>query len=350
MTNILRVILAILAFGFLIIVHEFGHFITAKKSGVRVNEFWLGMGPVLFHKQIGETDYSLRLLPFGGAVVMEGEDQASDDERSFDRAKWGNRFLIVAAGALMNFMAGFLILLFLWLPVQQVGSCQIESFADGFQYRGESMLLEGDEILKINGYHILINSDITIALTRYGGEPMDIQVLRDGKKVTLTDVPLKTNIFLDENGKEVERYGLNFAVQQVKGLDHIKLAFYNGVDFARLVWSSLGDLVAGRVSVNDMSGPVGVTDVLADSVKQSIKSFFMLVSFISINLGVMNLLPIPALDGGRLFFMLIEAVRGGRKIDPKYEGYVHAAGLFLLLGLMVYVTGHDIWRLLSNLI
>lgn len=342
--------MAILAFGFLIIIHEFGHFITAKKSGVRVNEFWLGMGPTLYHKKVGETDYCLRLLPFGGAVVMEGEDGESEDERSFGKAKWGNRFLIVAAGALMNFIAGFLILMILWIPVQQVGSCQIESFADGFQYRGEDMLLEGDQILKINGYHILMNSDITIALSRYGGEPMDIQVLRDGKKVTLSDVPLKTGKFLDENGKEVERYGLNFAVEEVKGFGHVKYAFYNGVEFVRLVWSSLGDLVAGRVSVNDMSGPVAVTQVLADSVKQNLQSFFMLVAFISINLGVMNLLPIPALDGGRLFFMIIEALRGGKKIDPKYEGYVHAAGLFLLLGLMLYVTGHDIWRLISGLL
>lgn len=322
---------------------------AAKKSGVRVNEFWLGMGPLLTHKKIGETDYCLRALPFGGAVVMEGEDEDSEDERSFNRAKLGNRFLIVSAGALMNFLAGFLILLVIYFPVQQVGTRQIESFAKGFPCEGTNMLMANDEIVDIDGYHILMNTDFSVALARADGEPVDITVIRDGEKITLPDVPLKKGTYYDENGVATERYGLNFAVKNTTFLDNVKLSFYTGVDFVRLVWTSLGDLIAGRVGVNDLSGPVGVTQVLADSVKQSIRSFFMLVSFISINLGVMNLLPLPALDGGRLFFMIIELFRGGKKIDARYEGYVHAAGLFLLLGLMIYVTGHDIWRLLSNL-
>lgn len=332
----------------MIIIHEIGHFVTAKKSGVKVNEFWLGMGPTLLKKKVGETVYTLKLLPLGGAVVMEGEDEESEDVRSFSNAKIQNRALIIVAGAVMNFVIGFLIILIVLMPVKQIVVPEIDSFADGFKYENEQMLMVNDEILKIDSYKIRLTSDISFSLSRTDGKPIDILVKRDGQKVLLTDVPIKPDMFII-NGDEVLRYGINFKLKNATIVDSIKFSLNTGINYARLVWTSLGDLIGGKVGVNQLSGPIGVTEVLVNSAEENIKSFFLLVAFISINLGVMNLLPLPALDGGRLLFIIIEFLRRGKKVNPKYEGYVHAVGLVLLLGLMLFVTGNDIFKLISRL-
>lgn len=340
----LQIILAILAFGFLVIVHEFGHFITAKKSGVQVNEFWVGMGPTLLAKEWHGTRYCLKLLPFGGACVMEGEDGESDNPHSFGHAALPRRMLVVVAGALMNFLAGFLLLLLLYAPARYEGfsSTTIDSFFNGFTAQGETMLMPGDEILKIDGYRVLLNGDVRTGLSRGGADGQyDIVVRRDGEVKTLTNVPLKPAF---DNGS---KYGINFTVEKKTPLVLLKHALYMAVDFGRLVWDSLGMLVSGQAGVDQLSGPVGVAGVMAQTVRQSWEDFILLVSFISINLGVMNLLPLPALDGGRLLFLIIEAIRH-KPVPPKYEGYVHAAGLALLMLLMLYVTGQDILRLLTG--
>lgn len=341
----LQILLAILAFGVLIIVHEFGHFITAKRGGVQVNEFWIGMGPAIFKKEWHGTIYCLRLLPFGGACVMEGEDGESESERSFGKAKLRRRMLIVVAGALMNFLVGFLIVL--TLVGSQKGDMitrTIDNFQDGFQYQGETMLMPGDTILSINGYATLIREDIDQALAQGAGGAYDIKVRRGGKTVNLENVPL-TREFTMEDGRKL--YGINFAVEARTPLMVLDRSARVSVNYARLVWTSLGQLVTGKVGIDQLSGPVGVADVMADTAKASMRSFFDLVAFISINLGVMNLLPLPALDGGRLLFLVIEGVRR-KPVPAKYEGYVHAAGLVALLALMVYVTGQDILRLITG--
>lgn len=315
---------------------------------MRVNEFWLGMGPTLFKKQIGETLYAVKALPFGGAVVMEGEDEESEDERSFNKASIGRRALIIAAGAVMNFIIGFLIVLVLFLPTKQISVPIIDHFENGFQYEGPEMLMAGDELLKIDGYKIRLTSDVSTALAMAEDAPMDILVRRGGEKILLQDVPLQPDTFVVD-GTEVYKYGFYFAVKDASFLDNVKLSWDTSVSYANLIWKSLGQLITGHVSVNDLSGPVGVTEILATSAKSSIREFFAWIAFISINLGVMNLLPLPALDGGRLLFIILEFFRGGKKVSPKYEGYVHAAGLVLLMGLMVYVTGHDILRLVTRI-
>lgn len=339
----LQIILAILAFGFLVIVHEFGHFITAKKSGIQVNEFWVGMGPTLLSKEWHSTRYCLKLLPFGGACVMEGEDGESDNPHSFGHAALPRRMLVVVAGALMNFLAGFLLLLLLYTPAKYQGfsSTTIDSFFDGFTAQGETMLMPGDEILKINGYRVLLNNDVRTGLSRGNANEHDIMVRRNGEIKRLTDVPLKP-IF--DNGT---KYGINFTIEKKTLFVLLKHTLYTAIDFGRLVWDSLGMLVSGQVGVDQLSGPVGVAGVMAQTVRHSWEDFILLVSFISINLGVMNLLPLPALDGGRLLFLIIEAIRR-KPVPPKYEGYVHAAGLALLMLLMLYVTGQDILRLITG--
>lgn len=343
----LQIILAILAFGMLVIVHEFGHFITAKRGGVQVNEFWIGMGPTLLKKEHNGTLYCLKLLPFGGACVMEGEDEDSESEHAFGKASLPRRMLIVAAGALMNFLVGFLIVLAVIQPNGPNGGyivSTIDSVDPASTAAAAGGLQAGDEILEVDGYNILMRSDFEIALARGADTTYEVVVRRDGEKITLPAVTLEPTIEGEDGRKMI---GLTFAEQPDSIGMHINMAVRTSVNYARMVWASLGMLVTGQVGVDQLSGPVGVAEVMATTASYSISAFLQLVAFISINLGVMNLLPLPALDGGRLVFLILEGIRR-KPVPAKYEGYIHAAGLMLLLALMVYVTGQDILRIVAG--
>ena len=343
----LQIILAILAFGMLVIVHEFGHFITAKRGGVQVNEFWIGMGPTLLKKEHNGTLYCLKLLPFGGACVMEGEDEESESEHAFGKASLPRRMLIVAAGALMNFLVGFLIVLAVIQPNGPNGGyivSTIDSVDPASTAAAAGGLQAGDEILEVDGYNILMRSDFEIALARGADTTYEVVVRRDGEKITLPAVTLEPTIEGEDGRKMI---GLTFAEQPDSIGMHINMAVRTSVNYARMVWASLGMLVTGQVGVDQLSGPVGVAEVMATTASYSISAFLQLVAFISINLGVMNLLPLPALDGGRLVFLILEGIRR-KPVPAKYEGYIHAAGLMLLLALMVYVTGQDILRIVAG--
>lgn len=343
----LQIILAILAFGMLVIVHEFGHFITAKRGGVQVNEFWIGMGPTLLKKEHNGTLYCLKLLPFGGACVMEGEDEDSESEHAFGKASLPRRMLIVAAGALMNFLVGFLIVLAVIQPNGPNGGyivSTIDSVNPASTAAAAGGLQAGDEILEVDGYNILMRSDFEIALARGADATYEVVVRRDGEKITLPAVVLEATIEGEDGRKMI---GLTFAEQPDSIGMHINMAVRTSVNYARMVWASLGMLVTGQVGVDQLSGPVGVAEVMATTASYSISAFLQLVAFISINLGVMNLLPLPALDGGRLVFLILEGIRR-KPVPAKYEGYIHAAGLMLLLALMVYVTGQDILRIVAG--
>ena len=343
----LQIILAILAFGMLVIVHEFGHFITAKRGRVQVNEFWIGMGPTLLKKKHNGTLYCLKLLPFGGACVMEGEDEDSESEHAFGKASLPRRMLIVAAGALMNFLVGFLIVLAVIQPNGPNGGyivSTIDSVNPASTAAAAGGLQAGDEILEVDGYNILMRSDFEIALARGADTTYEVVVRRDGEKITLPAVVLEATIEGEDGRKMI---GLTFAEQPDSIGMHINMAVRTSVNYARMVWASLGMLVTGQVGVDQLSGPVGVAEVMATTARYSISAFLQLVAFISINLGVMNLLPLPALDGGRLVFLILEGIRR-KPVPAKYEGYIHAAGLMLLLALMVYVTGQDILRIVAG--
>ena len=263
---------------------------------------------------------------------------------AFGKAKLLRRMLIVCAGALMNFLVGFLIVLAVMRPNGPNGGYIVSTISEvnpASTAAADGGLEAGDEILKIDGYHILVRTDFDTALARTGSTTHEITVRRNGEKMTLPSVKLEAAV-TDANGNK--RIGITFAELPDSLGMHLNMSVRTAVNYARLVWSSVGMLVSGQVGVDQLSGPVGVAEVMADTAKYSMISFFQLVAFISINLGVMNLLPLPALDGGRLVFLIIEGIRR-KPVPPKYEGYVHAAGLMLLLMLMVYVTGQDVLRI-----
>lgn len=339
------IILALFGFGLLIMVHEVGHLVAAKRSGILVQEFWIGMGPELWSHDFGETRYCLRLLPIGGACVMEGEDGESVSPRSFNQASRPRRFLVLIAGVTMNFLTGILIV-FILLSFNDGGTIVrpiLDEFIEGFKYEGEDGLMVGDQLLKMNDTRIHLRGDVDTAIRNAPKDgKFDILVKRNGKKVWIKDLELKPDVEVD--GKMM--YGLQFI--RVKATPALRMhsAFWRSVEMAGAIWQSLKDLVRGNVGMDQLSGPVGVTSIMAQTAKNDLLTFWHMVAFISINLGVMNLLPIPGLDGGRLLFLLVEAVRR-KPLGPRLETYVNIAGLVLLFGIMIYATGNDILRLLK---
>ncbi len=349
------IILGIIAFGLLIAVHELGHFLAAKACKVKVNEFSIGMGPAIFKKQGRETLYSLRLLPIGGYCAMEGEDDDSADPRSFGKQRRWKKLIILAAGAFMNFLLGFIIVLIIFSQAQAYGSNTVSGLMDGFPDDGEAGLMAGDEIYSINGMRIYYSNDFSTAMAR-AGENVDVVVIRDGEKVTLKDYNLTPREYT-ENGETVVKYGIYFETVRATFIEKLKYSVYTSFNFVRLIWYSLTDLFTGAVGIKDLSGPVGVVSVMNDmgaqaaTVGDAILNISYLCAFIAINLAVMNMLPIPALDGGRIFFLIvtwiIEKV-SRKKVNPKYEGYIHTAGFVLLMGLMVFVFASDVVKIIHG--
>ena len=351
------IVIAILVFGILIAVHELGHFLAAKACGVKVNEFAIGMGPAIFKKQGKETLYSLRLLPIGGYCAMEGEDDASEDPGAFSSKPRWKRFIILAAGSFMNFLVGFILVVIICLQLGTFAGTTITELADGFPLEGESGLMVGDTIKSIDGYQTYYSNDFSTFMNRAKGRAVDITLIRDGEKITLSKFPLVAKEYVDENGEARVRFGMSFNLLENTLGEKMKFACYTTVDFVRQVWLGLTDLVRGVVGIRDLSGPVGIVSVINDvgSASASSADAFLSVSyicaFIAVNLAVMNMLPIPALDGGRIFFLLltwiIEKI-ARRRLNPKYEGYIHAAVLILLFGLMAFVMVNDVVRIVNG--
>jgi regulator of sigma E protease len=353
------IVIAILAFGILIMVHELGHFSVSRWMNVKVNEFSIGMGPAIYKKQRGETVFALRALPLGGACVIEGEDGDSEDSRSFINKKLWQRLLILVAGSSMNFIIGFIIVAVIYIVYSfgghYVSTTTLSHFMDGFPLEGQNGLMVGDKIISVDGHRTNTTTEFSLFMNLSNGETVDLVIKRDGKKIVLDDFPLTLREYIDEYGQKVNKYGLYFQTEQLNFFTALEQAWYRCSYYVRSVWISLGFLFSGQAGLQDVSGPVGVVSLMNEVGKQSagfgegLLNILFLVSFISINLGVMNLLPIPALDGGRIFFMyvfaLIEKI-SRRKPNPKIEGYIHAAGFILLLGLMVVTLYNDIARLI----
>lgn len=348
------ILIAILIFGVLILTHELGHFITAKLCGVRVNEFSIFMGPAIYQKTVGETVYSVRCIPIGGFCAMEGEDETSDDPRAFTSAKAWKRAVILAAGSFMNFVTGLLILMVMYSTVVGFATPKITDFYEDCPLQSEEGLHVGDEIYKIDGKRVYLYSDVGMLLGRNDTGVYDVVVKRDGKLVKLEDFEMVPRAY-EENGETVYRYGLYFGYEDKTIGTVLKNSWYSSMDFVRMVTMSLQDLVSGLLNLDDMSGPVGIVSVIAEtgesaeSASDAALNITYLAAFIAVNLAVMNLLPIPALDGGRIFFLLVTVILQKllrRKIDPKYEGYIHAAGMFLLLAFIAFITFKDIWKLI----
>lgn len=333
------ILLAVLLFGLLVAVHEFGHFITAKLTGVKVNEFAIGMGPAIFKKQVGETLYALRILPFGGYCAMEGENGDSEDERAFSARPIWARLLIVIAGSLMNLIAGFLVLFILFIPVREWATPTVDTIVSDAPL-SEQNLMPGDTVKEVDGYKVYLFGDIQTGMMRGADDgEYDITVIRDGEEVELRGLRFVQGDEGENTGARIE-----FKVEKTSFFGKIKFTFQNGTNLVRLVFVGLSDLLTGGVSKDDMAGPVGIGKMMADTAKESMPSLWYLLAFISINLGVMNLLPIPALDGGRLLFILLELIFR-KPVPQKFEGYVHVAGFVLLMLLMVFITYNDIVKI-----
>lgn len=339
----MTILVSLIVFGVLIFVHELGHFITAKAMGVKVNEFALGMGPAILKFGKKETKYSVRLLPVGGYCKMEGEDEESSDERAFNKKPVWRRTLVIVAGAIMNLLLGFTILLIIISSNKEIATTTISKFAENAV--SSQHLQVGDKIVSVDGTRIYVANDLLFTFYRGKDEFFDIEVIRDGKKIKLEGVTFPTKIE-EDNTKSMR---LDFAVKTVRTTfwGALSTSAKNTISIARMIWLSLIDLLTGNAGLKEMSGPVGVVGAIGQAANTNIFELLVLVAFISINLGVFNLLPVPALDGGRLLFLAIEAVRR-KPIKPEYEGVVHLVGFALLILLMITVTYNDINRLITG--
>ena len=350
----MSVLFAILLFSLLIFVHEFGHFAAAKLSGVQVNEFSMFMGPALWQKQIGETLYSIRLIPIGGYCAMEGEDADTDSPRSFQKAVWWKRLVILVAGAAMNFLMGIVLMILVYLPAQQVVEPVIASFESFSTVDGVDGLQVGDRILELDGERIYVQSDFSLILDLNPGEYHDLVVLRDGMEVEIPNLRMERHEVVTKDGKTQLLFGMNFTLEELALSGKIRYAWLQCLDTVRLVRMSLTMLISGQAGISAMTGPVGIVQqmsAVAEDSPTAMDAFLNLLyfgAFIAINLGVMNLLPFPALDGGRVVGLLLTTAAekiSGKRINPKYEGYLHGAGMVFLLGLMAVIMFKDIFFL-----
>ncbi|MDR1002282.1 MAG: M50 family metallopeptidase [Oscillospiraceae bacterium] len=357
-TTVLIVVIAVVLFLLVILIHEFGHFITAKMFGVKVIEFAIGMGPKIAKWQGKETLYTLRLLPIGGFCMMEGEDEDSPDERSINRQKVWKRLIILTSGAFLNIVLGLIFMFALMAQQEVYADTTIAKFSeDAATY--SSGLRVNDEIDSINGYKVFCYTDARFAMAIDEDGIMDFVVVRDGEKV-----PVKVTFDTVEN-EGLKQTVLDFKVygyEQTFGTV-LKSTFEETVSTIRVVYVSLWRLVTGQEGMKNMAGPVGIAQIIGEAAdagfKEGFKESFMagflagfnnilnVMALITVNLGIFNLLPLPALDGGRVVFLLIEGVRR-KPINPKYEGIVHAVGLLLFFALMIVITYNDIVRLITG--
>jgi regulator of sigma E protease len=356
--NIVYIIIGIIVFGILIAVHELGHFLAAKAFGVKVLEFSIGMGPRIFKKQGKETLYSFKALPLGGSCLMEGEDEETPDPRSFTAQRRWKRVIILVAGAFMNFVVGAIVVFIL---VSQMNGgfigTKVTALADGFpsELAGEQGLMVGDKLVSINGEHLYYIDDFSTFMALAGGRPVDLVVERNGSTVTLTDFPLQKREYTD-NGETRLRYGVTFNALESTVGEKLHYSAYTTMNFVRLIRVSLTMLVSGSIGLNELSGPVGIVGMMnqvsaGQAFGAALSNIAYIGALVAVNLAVMNLLPIPALDGGRIFFLIItffiEKI-GRRRVNPKYEGYIHTAGFFLLIALMCVVLVNDVVKLVNG--
>ena len=433
LVTIALVVIAVLLFELIIGLHEFGHFITAKLSGIKVNEFALGMGPKLFSFKKGETQYSLRLFPIGGYCAMEGEDEESPEPRSFNNAKVWKRMIVIIAGAVMNIILGIIFSFIMVIPQEAYSSTTIQEFSPR-SYSANCGLQVGDKIVKVNGYDIFNAKDLSFSFagvnceicTEYGKivnekNPDDdtllkfynvttdgcttvnnsadkaaalkamndtvkklydmagitdytlptitekdtrqrytatVTVIRDGKEVELNDVQFFT-YYKDDEDKNADKpsVALDFYVEPIDKTftSVIKQGFSESVSVGRMVWQSLVWIVQGRFGFKDMSGPVGIATAVTQVASQGLETNFgsavfnilNVMTLITINLGIFNMLPFPALDGGRFLLLLIEWIFK-KPIPRKVEKYINAAGFVILMVFMVVITCKDIWQLFTG--
>lgn len=335
------VISAIVIFLVLVLVHEFGHFITAKLCGVTVNEFAIGMGPTIFKKEHKGTVYSLRGIPIGGFCAMEGEDEESDSKGAFSNKKPWQRILILISGAVMNLLLGLVIMLVVMFSrdAQFVAVPVIDTVLEDSAAQ-QAGLLPGDKIVKIDNADIQTQMELKFELTRYKGGSIDVEYIRGDEKYSTSLTPKIGEDGMYYIGFEAKTEPLDFGGRIYHALQYT--TFYG-----KMILVSLFDLVTGSIGAENMSGPVGIVSEIGNAAQQGIHSLLLFAALITINLGLFNLLPFPALDGGRVFFVFVELVIR-KKIPADKEGMVHFIGFALLILLMLFATWNDITRLITK--
>lgn len=446
LTTIALILIGVLLFELIIFIHEFGHFITAKKSGIKVNEFSLGMGPKIFSFGKGETKYSLRIFPIGGFCAMEGEDEESPEPRAFNNAKVWKRMIVIIAGAVMNIILGFVLMFVVVVQQDAYSSTEVQSFP-ATSFSSCTGLQSGDVIKEINGYGISTSMDFnypisTAELKTVDGSTLEIykedcgnnlynmavSLVQDKNNKLSDEQVSKVNELLSKSTNEIvkakskedaysiyenyykeindacgikdykvekiveketrKRYTADILVErngEEKLLKNVQFFTYTtkdnsdpqvSIDFyvkpiektfgsvisqtfkqtistCKMIYASLGGLLTGKFGLKDMSGPIGIASAVTTVASESLSSGFMsavnsiiyVMMIITVNLGLFNMLPFPALDGGRFVFLIIEAIRG-KSVPRKVEAIVNGIGMGLLILLMILITANDIFKLI----
>ena len=330
-----------LVFGVMIFIHEAGHFFTARACGITVKEFAIGMGPKLFSwtsKKHG-TLHSVRLLPIGGNVSMEGEDEDSADKNAFCNKPVWQRMLVVIAGPFMNIILGITLTFIVILSQSALPSTVIDSFsADALS---SPKLAVGDEIIKVDGTYVFSGNEVLYEIMNQGYEPIDVVVKRNGEKITIEDVEFRT---ITEEGATFGDMDFKVKAEKKNVWNVLKQTATRSFSTVKMVYDSLIGMITGRFGLNAVSGPVGVAQTVGDAAKTNFVGFLYIGAILTMNLGVFNFIPFPALDGGRFLMLGIEAVRR-KPIDKKIEGYINFVGLIILFAIMILVTCKDIFKL-----
>lgn len=347
----MSILLAILVFGLIVLIHEFGHFIVAKKCGIGVLEFSIGMGPRLCSFVKGETRYSLKILPFGGSCMMLGEDQEESDPRAFNNKSVWARIAVIAAGPVFNFILAFVLALVI---VSYIGydAPVLSGVMEGFPAQEQGMQA-GDTITEVNGHKVRVYRDVQLELFKNQDRPVTVEYTREGESGTETQTAVLTPEYSEEN----QAYMLGIQVSPYRTPtasvgETIKYSLYEVQYVIKSVVKSLAMIFQGDVGREDVAGPIRMVSIIDETVEVSrsygletmLLNLCNLCLMLSANLGAMNLLPIPALDGGRLVFLILEALRG-KPIDQEKEGMVHMAGMVFLMGLMVFVLFNDVFMI-----
>lgn len=336
------IIVAVLMFLVIIAIHEFGHFIAARAVGVKVNEFAIGFGPTIWKKQGKETKYAIRIFPVGGFCALEGEDTDSSDSRAFCNQKAWKRLVIIVAGAFFNILLGFIIVMIIMGSTKVYAGTKVARF-DENAVSSSYGLNEGDEIIRVDGRRIFTTYDLSYAFTGVKDGKVDLVVKRNGEKLKLNNVKFDTET---EDG--VSYIKVDFWVNGIKKNvgNFFSQSFKTTLSYGRIVWFSLIDLITGKYGLSTVSGPVGVTAAIGKVAKYGLLDLLPVIALITINLGIFNMLPIPALDGSRALFIIIEMIIG-RPVNKKYESIIHTVGIICLLLFAAFITVKDVYNLFT---
>lgn len=342
----MTIIVALFVFGVLIFIHELGHFLVARACGVAIREFAVGMGPKIFswRSKKYDTQYALRLLPIGGYVSMVGEDDDADDENAFHRKNVWQKMAIIVAGPLMNILLAIVAMFVLVAGFGSIVSTTVGDFAEEAISDDCGLMVE-DTILKVNNVRVHTGNGLVYEIMHQGDQPIDLTVLRDGERVILRDVSFPT---FSESGSTFGEADFKlYAAPKTIG-NIVKHGFFRSFSTAKMIWDSLVDMIGGRYGAESVLGPVGITQEIGKAARAGVSTLLYMCVVISMNLGIFNLLPIPALDGGRLFFRIIEAIRGGKPLKPEWESYIHMVGILILLGLMILISFKDVIQIFKK--